>query len=78
MIDFNFRDLEVTLKVHSRSKVMTQSKSAMGNIFFHWHLWPTGNGLAATGDFGDFHFHDLEMTLKRSSKVKGSLRILNP
>ena len=31
----------------------------MGNIFFHWHLWPTGNGLAA---MGGFHFRDLEMT----------------
>ena len=25
------------------------------------HLWSTGNGLAATGDF---HFRDLEVTLK--------------
>ncbi len=33
------------------------TQSAMGNIFCYWHLWPTGNGLAATGDF---HFRDLE------------------
>ena len=39
----------------------------MENIFCYRHLWPTGNGLAA---LGDFHFRDLEMTLQRSSKVK--------
>ena len=39
----------------------------MVNIFCYWHLWPTGNGLAA---LGDFHVRDLEMTPQRSSKVK--------
>ena len=34
MIDFNFRDLEMTLKRHPRSKVMTHfTKSTMVNIF---------------------------------------------
>jgi len=68
MSDFNFRDLEMTLKSHPRSKVMTHlTKSAMGNMFCSRHLWPTGNGLAA---MGHFHFCDLEMTPQRSSKVK--------
>ena len=30
----------------------------MLNIFCYWHLLPTGNGLAA---MGDFHFRDLEI-----------------
>ncbi len=66
MIDFNIRDLEMTLKSHPRSKV-TLTKSAIRNIFCYQHLWPTGNGLAAQGDF---HFCYLEMTPQRSSKVK--------
>ena len=34
----------------------TLTKSAIRNIFCYRHLWPTGNGLAATGNF---HFRDL-------------------
>ena len=39
----------------------------MANIFVNRHQWPTGNGLAA---MGDFHFRDLEMTTEMSSEVK--------
>jgi len=35
----------------------TLTKSTIRNIFCYRHQWPTGNGLAATGDF---HFRDLK------------------
>ena len=59
MSDFNFRDLETTLKSHPRSKVMTHFNEVGHGEHFNRHLWPTGNGLAATVDI---HFRDLEMT----------------
>ncbi len=59
MSDFNVRDLEMTLKSHPRSKVMTHFNEVGHGEHFNRHLWPTGNSLAA---MGDFHFRDLEMT----------------
>ncbi len=68
MIDFNFSDLEMTLKSYPRLKSWrTVTTSTMKNICCYRHLWPTGNGLAA---LGDFYFRDIEMTPQRSSNVK--------
>ena len=66
MSDYNFRDLEMTLKNHPRSKVMTHF-NLVGNGKHFLLLAPSmAYGLAATDDF---HFCDLEMTPLGSSKV---------
>jgi hypothetical protein len=58
--DFHFRDLEMTPKGQSRSKVKVQFfKWAMVNIFVYRHPGPRSN---RRDDTGHFHFHDLEMT----------------
>ena len=61
MSDFNFSDLEMTLKSHPRSKVMTHFNQVghAEHFVLPAPLAYTGNGLAA---MGDFHFRDLEMT----------------
>ena len=62
-----FVTVKSLLNIKVQRSCCTLTKSAIVKMFGYRHLWPTGNGLAATGDF---HFRGLEMTLKRSSNVK--------
>ncbi len=67
--DFHIRDLEMTPKGQSRSKVKMHTfiNWATVNIFVYMHPGPRSNRL---DDTGCFHFCGLEITPSGSSEVK--------
>ena len=72
LIDFHFRDLEITIKAQPRSKVKVYfySFGQCEHICIYRHPGPTSN---RCDDMHHFHFRDLENTLKGqpSTEVKG-------
>ena len=66
---FHFRDLEMTPRGQSRSKVKMHFYQ-LGNDEHFCSYGHPGSRRNRLDDTGHFHFRDLEMTSSRSSEVK--------
>ena len=72
---FHIRDLEMTRKAESRSKVIADSEYlwSMFPLVFQCKHMPIAD---LHKDTADFHILEIQMTPKRSLKVKGHVTLL--